>query len=67
MALKKDKEVWQLLKLNTGLRFAYEKSLDRIYKLHEEDDLENCLHCSGFADDPISYPCKTIQAARGTL
>jgi len=66
MQLRRDKKVWQLLELNTGLRFAYEESLDRIYKLHEEDAFENCLECSFYSDDPVSYPCRTIQAARGT-
>lgn len=67
MILRKDKKVWQLLELNTGLRFAYEESLDRIYKLHQEDEFENCLECSIDPDKPIAYPCRTIQAARTVI
>ncbi len=67
MAYERNKRVWELLELNTGLRFAYEESLNRIYELHEEDNFENCLECSFYSDDPVPYPCRTIQAARGKI
>ena len=67
MRLKRDKQLWELLKLNTDLRYEHEAALERIFALHCPTDSGNCISCTVISNQEFTYPCPTINAARGDV